>query len=385
MSEYLKPIYLDYNATTPLDPEVFLAMEPYFRLHFGNPASVTHPWGWAAQKGVHKARTQVASLISASPLEITFTSGATESNNWVVFGLLEKIRREDPKSPIHFVTSALEHSSITNVMKEAQCRGVEVDFVPTNKYGQVEIEAVRKVLKPHTQLMSFIWVQNEIGSINPIHELATLAHEKKIYLHTDATQAVGKIPVNLAATPVDFLSASGHKFYGPKGAGILYIRRKNPKISLPPYLFGGGQEHGHRSGTLNVPAIVGLGAAAELCQNKMPEEMPQTRFLRDTLWAGLQKNIPGVKLNGHPSDRSPGNLSLTFPGKNIEQLLPKLGRLGFSQGSACHTGSTDASPVLRNLGLTDSEAQGTLRLSFGRGTTKEDLDIALQVLSAALV
>lgn len=360
-------------------------MEPYFKTHFGNPASFAHQWGWAAQKAVEKAREQVATLLSAKPMEITFTSGATESNNWVIFAMMEKFRTENPQAPIHMLTSELEHSSVMNSMNEAQRRGVEVDFVKSNKYGQVEVDAVEKLLKPHTKLMSFIWVNNEIGSINPMKELAQLAKERKIYLHTDATQALGKIPVNIQEVPVDLLSASAHKFYGPKGSGILYLRSSQPKVILPPYLFGGGQEHGHRSGTLNVPAIVGLGAAAELCQNLLPEEMARTTELRNYLWKGLQKNIPSVRLNGHETERSPINLSLTFPGKNIERLLPKLGRIGFSQGSACHTGSLQASPVLTSLGLSIEEAQGTLRMSVGRWTTLEDLDVAIEVLSKALI
>jgi cysteine desulfurase len=384
MSNTLKPIYLDYNSTTPVDPQVFSALEPYFKTHFGNPSSFAHQWGWAAKKGVDKAREQVASLIGAKALEIAFTSGATESNNWVIFGLVEKLRTENPGEPIHILASHIEHSSVMNSLKEVQRRGVEVDFVKTNKYGQLELETVAKALKPHTKLMSFIWVNNEVGTINPLKELAQLAKEKKIYIHSDATQALGKIPVNIQAVPVDFLSASAHKFYGPKGAGILYLRSAHPKVTLPPFIFGGGQEFGHRSGTHNVPAIVGLGAAAELCQKLLPEEMARTTELRNHLWAGIQKNIPGARLNGHPTERSPINLNVTFSGKNMEQLLPKLGRLGFSQGSACHTGSLEVSPVLKALGLSTEEAQGTLRMSLGRWTTMEDLDIALDILTRAM-
>lgn len=384
MTDVTKPIYLDYNSTTPVDPQVFTAMEPYFKTHFGNPASFSHQWGWAAQKAVETSRQQISSLIQAKPLEITFTAGATESNNWVILGLAEKWRQENPQEPIHFITSTVEHASVLNAMKEAQRRGVEVDFVKTNNYGQVDVEAVMKVIKPHTRLMSFIWVNNEIGSINPMKGLAQLAKEKKIYLHSDATQAVGKIPVNLEEIPVDLLSASAHKFYGPKGSGILYIRSSQPKVTLPPYLFGGGQEHGHRSGTLNVPAIVGLGAAAELCQKQLSEEMSRTTELRNYLWQGIQKKIPTARLNGHPTERSPINLSLTFSGKNIEQLLPKLGRLGFSQGSACHTGSLQVSPLLAALGMSSEDAQGTLRLSLGRWTSREELNLAIETLAKAL-
>lgn len=384
MPNSTNPIYLDYNSTTPVDPHVFSAMEPYFQTHFGNPSSFTHQWGWAAQKGLEKARGQVASLLGAKAFEITFTSGATESNNWVIFGLVNKLLTENPGEPIHILSSEVEHSSIRNSLKEVQRRGVEVDFLKTNKYGQVEIETVVKALKPHTKLMSFIWVNNEIGTINPLQELVQLAKEKKIYLHSDATQALGKIPVNIQDIPVDFLSASAHKFYGPKGAGILFMRSTQPKVTLPPLIFGGGQEGGHRSGTHNVPAIVGLGAAAEICQKILMEEMARTTELRNYLWSGLQKNIPGAWLNGHPTERSPINLNVTFPGKNIEQLLPRLGRLAFSQGSACHTGSLEASPVLKALGLSAQEAQGTVRLSLGRWTTQEDLDRALEILTGAL-
>jgi cysteine desulfurase len=383
-NEALKPIYLDYNSTTPVDPQVFAAMEPYFKTHFGNPASFAHQWGWAAQKAVDKGREQIAKLLNVKPLEITFTGGSTESNNWVIFGLIEKLRAENPNEKIHFIASAIEHSSVMNAMKEAQRRGIEVDFVKPNQFGQVEVASVEKLIKPHTKLMSFIWVNNEIGTINPINELTKLAKDRKIYIHTDATQAVGKIPVDLQNTPVDFLAASAHKFYGPKGTGILYIRSSHPKITLPPFLFGGGQEHGHRSGTLNVPGIVGLGAAAELCQKLMPEEQARTTELRQFLWNGIQKNIPSAKLNGHPTERSPINLNITFPGKNIEQLLPHMGRLGFSQGSACHTGTLEVSPMLVALGLTPEEAQGTIRLSLGRWTTKEDLEITISILTKAL-
>ncbi|MGZ3781698.1 MAG: cysteine desulfurase family protein, partial [Pseudobdellovibrionaceae bacterium] len=254
-----KNIYLDYNATTPVDPQVFQAMEPYFKEYFGNPASAIHQWGWMAENAVSKARSQVASLIGAKTSEVIFTAGATESNNWCVFGLISKIREENPKEPIHFITSCIEHSSVMKSMQEAQKMGVEVDFLPVNKFGQVELDAVRKAIKPHTKLMSFIWVNNEIGTINPIPEIAKLAKEHQIYLHTDATQAAGKIPLNVTEMGIDLMSFSAHKIYGPKGVGALYIRSKDPKVQINPLIYGGGQEKGLRSGTLNVPAIVGFG------------------------------------------------------------------------------------------------------------------------------
>ncbi|MBC7370291.1 MAG: cysteine desulfurase [Bdellovibrionaceae bacterium] len=384
MQKIPRSIYLDYNSTTPVDPQVFAAMEPYFKTHFGNPSSFSHQWGWAAKKAVDTARAQVASFIHAKPLEIHFTAGSTEGNNWVIFGLIEKLRAENPNEPIHFITSSVEHSSVTNAMKEAQRRGVEVDFIKPNSYGQVSLSAVKAALKPHTRLMSFIWVNNEIGSINPLTELSLLAKENQIYLHTDATQAIGKVPVNVEDSPVDFLTASAHKFYGPKGVGFLYVRSSKPKIILPPYLFGGGQEHGMRSGTSNVPGIVGLGEACAICEKSLAEEWARTTELRHSLWKMILDNFPEAILNGHPTERSPINLNISFPGKHIEALLPKLGRLGFSQGSACHTGTLQISPVLEQIGVGADLAQGTMRLSLGRWTTQEDLEIAVDILASAL-
>lgn len=377
-------IYLDYNATTPVDPQVFQAMEPYFKEHFGNPASAGHHWGWVAENAVTKARAQVASLIGAKPLEITFTAGATESNNWVIFGLINKLREENPSEPIHFITSKVEHSSVMRAMEAARKMGVEVDFLPVNSYGQVEIETIRKAIKPHTKLMSFIWVNNEIGTINPIPEIARLAKEHKIYLHTDATQAVGKIPVDATAMGVDLMSFSAHKIYGPKGIGALYIRSKDPKVQINPFIYGGGQERGLRSGTLNVPAIVGLGVAAEICQNHLAEEAARLLELRHLIWQKIQAAIPGVRLNGHPTERAPNNLNITLPGHKTEQLLPRLQKLGVSTGSACGTGTMVISHVLTGIGLSTDEVQCSLRLSLGRWTTREELLQAVEILKNAL-
>lgn len=383
MAQQNNGIYLDYNATTPVDPRVFAAMEPYFKELFGNPASAGHHWGWAADNAVTKARMQVASLIGCKPLEITFTGGATESNNWVIFGLISKIREESPNEPIHFITSTVEHSSIMKAMAAAQKMGVEVDFLPVNKFGQVEVETIKRALKPHTKLMSFIWVNNEVGSINPIPEIARLAKENKIYLHTDATQAVGKLPLNVSEMGIDLMSFSGHKIYGPKGIGALYIRGKEPKVQLNPLIYGGGQERGLRSGTVNVPAVVGLGAACELCQQTLEEENKKLTGLRDFLWHQLQECIPGVRLNGHPTDRSPANLNVTLPGIKTEQILPRLQKLGVSTGSACGTGAMVISHVLKGMGLSQDEIQCSLRISLGRWTTEAELLAATQILRKA--
>lgn len=377
-------IYLDYNATTPVDPRVFAAMEPYFKELFGNPASAGHHWGWAAENAVSKARMQVASLIGAKPLEITFTSGATESNNWVIFGLLSKLRESHPTDPIHFITSNVEHSSIMKAMAAAEKMGVEVTYLPVNKFGQVELGNVQAAIKPHTKLMSFIWVNNEIGSINPLPAIAKIAKEHRIYLHTDATQAIGKIPVNAAEMGIDLMSFSGHKIYGPKGVGALFIRGKDPKVQINPLIYGGGQERGLRSGTVNVPAVVGLGSACELCQQNLETENVEMTRLRDFLWRHLQELLPGVRLNGHPTDRSPANLNITLPGIKTERLLPHLQKLGVSTGSACGTGTMTVSHVLSGLGLSTDEIQCSLRLSLGRHTTQEELLTAIQILASAV-
>lgn len=379
-----KGIYLDYNATTPVDPQVFYALEPYLKEHFGNPSSASHHWGWTAENAVTKARAQVASLIGAKSLEVTFTGGATESNNWIIFGLISKIREENPYEPIHFLTSCVEHSSIMKAMGAAQKMGVEVDFLPVNRFGQVEVETVRKAIKPHTKLMSFIWVNNEVGSINPIPEIASLAKEHKIYLHTDATQAAGKIPVNVTEMGIDLMSFSAHKIYGPKGVGALYIRSKDPKVQINPLIYGGGQERGLRSGTLNVPGIVGFGVAAEICQKNLSLESARMTELRHFLWQKLQVAIPGVRLNGHPTERAPNNLNITLPGHKTEMLLPRLQKLGVSTGSACGTGAMVISHVLTGMGLTPEETQCSLRLSLGRWTTEEELLRAVEILKGSI-
>lgn len=376
-------IYFDYNATTPVDPAVFKAMEPYFKEYFGNPASAAHHWGWAAENATQKARMQVASSIGAKASEITFTSGATESNNWVIFGLLSKIREENANEKIHFITSCVEHSSIMKGMAATQKLGVEVDFLPVNKFGQIEIETVRAAIKPHTKLISLIWVNNEIGSINPVAEVAKIAKEKQIYFHTDATQAMGKIPVNVTELGIDMMSFSAHKIYGPKGIGGLYLRSKDPKVQLNPLIYGGGQEKGLRSGTLNVPAIVGLGVAAELCQQNLATEAAHLTTLKDLLWQKLQVAIPGVRLNGHPTERSPMNLNVLLPVKT-EAIIPRLHKLGISTGSACSSGAMSVSHVLSGIGLSPEEAQSSVRLSIGRWTTEDEISRAVDILRSAI-
>ncbi|MEN0059980.1 MAG: cysteine desulfurase family protein [Bdellovibrio sp.] len=377
-------IYLDYNATTPVDPQVYVAMEPFFREHFGNPASAAHHWGWTAESAVTKARTQVASLIGAKAAEIVFTSGATEANNWVVQGLASRLRAENPSGPLHFLTSCVEHSSILRSMEAMKKQGIEVDFLPVNAHGQVSAEDVRRALKPHTKLISLIWVNNEVGSINPLPDIARLAKEKQIYLHTDATQAAGKIPMNMQEMGIDLMSFSAHKIYGPKGVGALYIRSQNPKVQLDPLLYGGGQERGLRSGTLNVTGIVGFGVAAEICQQNMSHESERLTEMRNSLWSKLQTALPGIKLNGHPIERASNNLNITLPGHKTEMLLPRLQKLGVSTGSACGTGAMVISHVLLGMGIPSEEIQCSLRLSLGRWTTPAEIDQTVEILKTAV-
>ncbi len=377
------PIYLDYNATTPLDPRVLEVMLPYFQQHFGNAASSQHPWGWTASRAVEKARQQVAGLLSAKPSEIFFTSGATEGNNWVFQSLFKQWQDSAKGGSFHVLSSNVEHSSVLKNLEALKKQGAMVEFVPVNSFGQVDVAEVKKRIRPDTRLMSFIWANNEIGSLNPMKGLGHLAHENKVYFHSDATQAVGKIKVQLEETKVDFLTLSAHKIYGPKGSGALYIRSADPCIQLEPFILGGGQEKGLRSGTVNVPAVVGLGSACEFCRIEMDQSLIRMTKMRDNFLKKLIEEIPGIQLNGHPSDRIYSNLSLTMASKTVADALPLLMRLGFSTGSACHSGTMAGSYVLKSIGLSPEQIASTLRLSFGRFTTEDELSEALTLLKKA--
>ncbi|MBC7740726.1 MAG: cysteine desulfurase [Bdellovibrionaceae bacterium] len=376
-----KPIYLDYNATTPTDPRVVAAMLPYFTDHFGNPANTLNAYGWSAENAVKKAAEQVAHLIGCKPAELTWNAGATEGNNSVIFGLIRKLKKENQKEPIHLITSNAEHWSVLNSFKAAEeFENIETTYIPTNADGIVTAPELKKHVRPNTRLVSLIWVNNEIGSINPVEELAAFCQAQKIYFHTDATQAVGKIAVNLQNSNIHFLTFSAHKFYGPKGVGILYMRGHNPAVEIEPFILGGGQQNGRRSGTLNVPAIVGAGFAASICEKEMLEDSRRTSELCAKLFSKLGEKIPTLQLNGPPlNHRSPINLSLIMP-VSIDLVLPALAGLAFSQGSACHTGETSSSHVLAAIGRTVSEAQRTIRLSLGRWTTPSEIDEAVRLI-----
>lgn len=376
-------LYFDHNATTSVDPRVLEAMLPYFTEHFGNSMSVGHAYGWAAETAVEKARKEIAALLNCEPKEIVFTSGATESNNWAIEGLVESIRGEEGVgAKIHLLVSPVEHNSVLAAAKRAErYHGVELDWLPLNEYGQVDASKVAAMLKPHTRLVCAMWVQNEIGSINPIRELTEICRANRVYLLSDATQALGKVPVDLKATPVDLLSFSAHKIGGPKGIGFLYQRSKDPRVQLPPFINGGGHEQGHRSGTLNVPAIVGMGVACKIAREEGAFEQNRLRELSQLIFAKLKEAFPALRLNGHPTDRSPNNLHLTFRNCAVPSSIAGL---AVSRGSACLSGKTSMSHVLAALRFSVEEASQSLRLSLGRTTTSEEALEAVRVLAHAI-
>ena len=373
-------IYLDNHATTAVDPRVFAAMEPYFKSEFGNPASRTHAYGWETEKAVQKAREQVASLIGADPREIVFTSGATESNNLAIWGLLEKNKSQAP----HMITSNVEHSSTMEIAKEASKRDFNVTVVPANQYGQLEADKVATQIKNETILISTLFANNEVGTLNPVTELGQLAEEHKVLLHLDAAQAAGKVRIDVQKMGIHMLSLSGHKMYGPKGVGALYVRSKNPRIRLKPILTGAGQEGGLRPGTLNVPAIVGLGKACEIAIDEIEVESTRHRQLRDQLWQGLLERFPSLKLNGHPTDRLSQNLNFSIPDCLPDRLWANMKGLAISSGSACSSGSTRPSHVLTALGVEPELSRATLRLGLGRFTEAEDISQTLEILSHSI-
>lgn len=366
-------VYLDNQATTPVDPRVVEAMLPYFTEQFGNPASRTHAYGWRAEEAVLEGRTRVARLLNADPKEIVFTSGATEANNLAIFGAAGALRDRGD----HLITGATEHPSVLDPMEELRERGLRITVLPVDAYGRVSPEDLRGAITERTVLVSLMAANNEVGTLHPITEIGRICKERGVLLHTDAAQAVGKIPLDVQAMGIDLLSVSAHKIYGPKGIGALYVRRKNPRVSLDPILFGGGHERGLRSGTLNVPGIVGLGAALEIARAVLPEEARRLRALRDRLHAGIQAGVEAVELNGHPEERLPHTLNLGFAGVEGESLLMSLDDVAVSSGSACTSAKREPSPVLKAMGRSDTQAQTSLRFSLGRFTTEADVDHAI--------
>ena len=377
----MKPLYLDYHATTPVDPRVLADMLPFFTERFGNAASRQHAWGWEARDAVDIARAQVAALINASAGEITFTSGASESNNLALKGVVAARRDHGT----HVVTTAIEHKSVLDVCKGFGDEGLDVSVVGVTPDGQIDLDELRRVVRPGTLLVSVMAANNEIGTIQPLAEIAAIAHAQGALFHTDAAQAAGKVPLDVMAADIDLLSLTAHKFYGPKGSGAIFIRRRKPKIVLPAQIAGGGQEDGQRSGTLNVPGIVGLGRAAEICRLEMAEEAPRLGGLRDRLLDGLVARLrDGVHVNGRMDGRLPHNLHVSFDGVEGEALLMALSDLAVSTGSACASGSKAVSHVMEAIGATGDRGRASIRFGLGRATTSGEIDLAIERVVAVV-
>ena len=368
------PIFMDNHSTTPVDLRVLEAMIPYFTQKFGNAASRNHVFGWEAEKAVEASRAQIASLIHADPKELIFTSGATESNNLALKGVVEMYREKGD----HIITSATEHRSILDTARKLEKGGMKVTVVPVDSYGVVHPEEIRKAITDKTILISVIMDNNEIGTINPVGEIGKIAKEKGILFHCDATQGVGKIPVNVEEMKIDLMSFTAHKIYGPKGVGALYVRRKNPRVRLAPQMDGGGHERGMRSGTLNVPGIVGFAKACQICKEVMPEESARIKKLRDRLQDGIMGALDFVSLNGHPTERIPNNLNISFAYVEGESLLMGLNNIALSSGSACTTATLEPSYVLRALGVGHDLAHSSIRFGIGRFNTAGEVDEVLK-------
>ncbi len=367
------PIYLDYHATTPVDPRVLQAMLPFFTETFGNPASRNHPFGWAAATAVENARKQVAKLINASPREIVFTSGASESDNLAIKGVAYRHRDRGD----HIVTVATEHKAVLGSAQRLAHEGFKVTLARLRPDGLVDLDDLRQALTEKTLLVSIMAANNEIGVLQPLEEIGQMCRERGVLLHTDAAQATGKVPLDVEAMQIDLLSIAGHKMYGPKGVGALYVRRRGTSVELEPTLDGGGHEGGLRSGTLNVPGIVGLGKACEICRLEMQEESRRLAALRDRLKDGLRAALADLHINGSLEHRLPNNLNVSFPGIDVATLMAALSDIALSTGSACASGTPEPSYVLKALGASDEVANSPLRFGLGRFTTEEEIDYCL--------
>jgi len=367
------PIYMDNNSTTRVDPRVVEAMLPYFTEKFGNAASRSHPFGWEAEAAVEEARDQIAALIGASGKEIIFTSGATESNNLAIKGVAAMYKKKGN----HIITQATEHKAVLDTCKRLERDGFQVTYLPVDKVGQVHAEQIREAMTPKTVLVSIMAANNEIGSLQPIQAIGKLCKEKSVLFHTDAVQAVGKIPVDVEDMGIDLLSLTAHKIYGPKGIGALYVRKRDPRVRLEPQIDGGGHERGMRSGTLPVPSIVALGEACAIARREMDAESQRTFRLRERLRKGIMDRLPETYLNGHPTDRLPGNANISFAYVEGEGLMMGIKDVAVSSGSACTSASLEPSYVLRALGVGDELAHSSIRFGIGRFNTEAEVDYVI--------
>jgi cysteine desulfurase len=374
------PIYMDYHATTPVDPRVVDAMLPYFTQHFGNPASRNHSFGWEAEEAVETARKQVADLIGANVKEIIFTSGATEANNLAIKGAAEMYREKGN----HIITCVTEHKAVIDTCKKLEKQGARVTYLPVQKDGRISLDELKAAISDKTILITIMAANNEIGVLQPIAEIGAIAKEKGILFHTDAVQAVGKVPFDVNQNKVDLVSLSAHKFYGPKGVGALYVRRRNPRVLLAEQISGGGHERGMRSGTLNVPGIVGLGAAAALAKAEMATEGARLSAMRDRLNKKLHDNLDEIYINGSTEHRLPHNLNISFAYVEGESLLMGINDVAVSSGSACTSASLEPSYVLKALGAGDDLAHSSIRFGLGRWTTDEEVDYVVEKLTTVV-
>ena len=374
------PIYLDYHATTPTDPRVVDAMVPYFTDHFGNPASRHHAFGWAARDAVERARRQVADLIACDPREVYFTSGATESNNLAIKGVVDA----HASRPAHIVTAATEHRAVLDPCRRLEAQGARLTIVQPREDGIISVDVIERALTDDTVLVSVMAANNEIGVLQPVDEIAALTRERGLLFHTDAAQAIGKVPFSVGDLGVDLASLSGHKIYGPKGVGALFVRRR-PRISLAPLLDGGGHERGLRSGTVNVPGVVGCGHAAQLCQEEMSTEAVRTASLRDRLRHGFEQRLGQIQINGSMECRLPNNLNIGFSGLEGESLFVGLDDVAVSSGAACTSANPEPSHVLRAIGVPDGLARASLRFGLGRWTTAEEIDYTVDKVSSLVM
>jgi cysteine desulfurase len=369
------PIYLDNHATTPVDPRVLETMLPYFTEKFGNAASRSHAYGWESEAAVDTAREQVAKLIGASSSrEIIFTSGATESDNLAIKGVADSYRQKGN----HIITCVTEHKAVLDSCKVLEKHGCQVTYLRVNSEGLIDLQALKDALTERTILISVMAANNEIGTIQPVKAIGRLAKERGILFHTDATQAVGKIPIDVEEMDIDLLSATAHKMYGPKGIGTLYVRSTKPRVKLIPIIDGGGHERGMRSGTLNVPGIVGLGKACELAQQEMNGEAKRLLALRERLKEGILRELEEVFIHGHPTQRLPGNMNMSFAYVEGESLLMALKEIAVSTGSACTSASLEPSYVLRAIGVTDELAHTSIRFGLGRFNTEDEIDYTIR-------
>jgi cysteine desulfurase len=364
------PIYFDNHATTPTDPRVVDAMLPYFTQKFGNAASRNHSFGWEAEKAVDTARKQIADLIGATTKEIVFTSGATESDNLAIKGVAEMYAEKGN----HIITAATEHKAVLDTCKKLEKHGYRVTYLPVKADGIVDLDMLREAITDKTILITLMYANNEIGVIQPVKEIGKIAHEKGVLFHTDGVQAVGKVPVNVIQDNIDLMSMSAHKIYGPKGVGALYVRRKSPRVQITAQMDGGGHERGMRSGTLNVPGIVGMGEACGICHKEMPEESKRLRHLRDKLRSTFERELDEVFINGSMEHRLPHNLNMSFAYVEGESLLMGINDVAVSSGSACTSATLEPSYVLKALGVGDDLAHTSIRFGLGRFNTEEEVD-----------